>query len=521
MRRISTPTAAQDLFGPGKHGFRNGDPANAILATRLQAEWFNALQEEVASLVEQAGIVLDPEDSTQLLKAVRKLRGGTVNFGFWQWSAVGANPEEGRVTLDNADPAMASSLLIAESSAESLDYSTSLGLLRAGDTVSIQERDAATVSHRYRVTGPAVDHGAYRSIPVSYVSGSGGAPAVDAMLSVLLTQAGASDAAVPLFAVQWWPSRASIPAGYAPADGQALSRATFPDAWAGIQAGNVPTVAEATWQATPAERGKYTSGDGASTFRLPDYNGKAAGSLGAVFLRGDGALSAAVSGAIQRDALQDFTGAVANVGAAYTVGPSGAGIAEIKNYTTGGFAGSGGSGGKFDIDLKVSNVARTASETRPLNVTGCWVVKLFGAVTNPGSADAAQLATDYAALAALIGAGPRLTKEYVSPSQTIVAGGLITLTHNLGAVPKSVSLEYVCTVATDGYSVGDVIDFSNVTYIHTSATTTGFNITKTATELLIRVGANGPAFVTNKTTGAAVALSNIAPNFKLVARAMA
>ena len=42
MRRISTPTAAQDLFGPGKHGFRNGDPANAILATRLQAEWFNA-----------------------------------------------------------------------------------------------------------------------------------------------------------------------------------------------------------------------------------------------------------------------------------------------------------------------------------------------------------------------------------------------------------------------------------------------------------------------------------------------
>ena len=70
MRRISTPTAAQDLFGPGKHGFRNGDPANAILATRLQAEWFNALQEEVAGAVEQAGAALDPENSGQLSAAI-------------------------------------------------------------------------------------------------------------------------------------------------------------------------------------------------------------------------------------------------------------------------------------------------------------------------------------------------------------------------------------------------------------------------------------------------------------------
>jgi hypothetical protein len=41
---------------------------------------------------------------------------------------------------------------------------------------------------------------------------------------------------------------------------------------------------------------------------------------------------------------------------------------------------------------------RTASETRPLNVTGCWVIKLFGAVTEAGSANAAQLASDFANL---------------------------------------------------------------------------------------------------------------------------
>lgn len=70
MRRISTPTAAQDLFGPGKHGFRNGDPANAILATRLQAEWFNALQEEVSTAVEQSGAPLDPVNNGQLSAAI-------------------------------------------------------------------------------------------------------------------------------------------------------------------------------------------------------------------------------------------------------------------------------------------------------------------------------------------------------------------------------------------------------------------------------------------------------------------
>lgn len=73
MRRISTPTAAQDLFGPGKHGFHNGDPASAVLATRLQAEWFNALQEEVASVIEAAGFALDPANNSQLAAAIGKM----------------------------------------------------------------------------------------------------------------------------------------------------------------------------------------------------------------------------------------------------------------------------------------------------------------------------------------------------------------------------------------------------------------------------------------------------------------
>lgn len=56
----------------------------------------------------------------------------------------------------------------------------------------------------------------------------------------------------------------------------------------------------------------------------------------------------------------------------------------------------------------------TANENRPLNVTGCWIVKLFGAVTNPGAVDAAQLASDLVALTARVStleSNQKLTKE--------------------------------------------------------------------------------------------------------------
>lgn len=174
--------------------FVDEDPVNGTPGSLIPANWGNAVTKELLAVIQAAGLAPSEEQQDQLLKAVRKLRGGAVNFGLWQFSATGGNPAAGRLTLNNADPALASALLIAESSAEALDYSPSLGMLRAGDTISIQERDAATVSHRYRVTGPAVDNGTYRSIPVSYVSGSGGSPAVDAMLSVLLTQNNAAEA---------------------------------------------------------------------------------------------------------------------------------------------------------------------------------------------------------------------------------------------------------------------------------------------------------------------------------------
>ena len=60
-------TATQD----GK--YTDGSVAGGIAATRLRAAAFNAMQEELAHIVESARLALDINDMTQVLKAIQKL----------------------------------------------------------------------------------------------------------------------------------------------------------------------------------------------------------------------------------------------------------------------------------------------------------------------------------------------------------------------------------------------------------------------------------------------------------------
>ena len=171
-------------------------------------------------------------------------------------------------------------------------------------------------------------------------------------------------------------------AGWIPGDGQLVSRATFPDLAAAVADGVVPVVSEAEWLADPLKRGAYTLGDGATSIRVPDYNGKSAGAIGAAFLRGDGALSVD-NGAIKASQnkthahafqspqyLGSETGTASFLGATTTVTPV------FPRYTT----------------------AEGGVEANPTFVSGCFIIKVFGAVSRPGSVDAAQLATRLAAL---------------------------------------------------------------------------------------------------------------------------
>ncbi|EHB2443121.1 hypothetical protein JYJ56_003366, partial [Salmonella enterica] len=73
MHRIDTPTAQKDKFGQGKNGFTNGDPATGRRATGLNSDMWDAVQEEVCTVIEAAGIQLSKGEHTQLHAAIGRL----------------------------------------------------------------------------------------------------------------------------------------------------------------------------------------------------------------------------------------------------------------------------------------------------------------------------------------------------------------------------------------------------------------------------------------------------------------
>lgn len=76
MYRIDVATASDSLPSPTSPGpnvdgyFSDGNPGLAVPATVVPAEWLNMIQEEVAGLVEAAGLSLDKADRGQLSDAV-------------------------------------------------------------------------------------------------------------------------------------------------------------------------------------------------------------------------------------------------------------------------------------------------------------------------------------------------------------------------------------------------------------------------------------------------------------------
>ncbi|VVT52689.1 Phage tail fiber protein [Kosakonia radicincitans] len=71
MHRIDTPTAQVDKFGAGKNGFTAGNPQTGTPATDLDEAFFDTLQEELAAVIENAGIALDKTQKNQLLTALQ------------------------------------------------------------------------------------------------------------------------------------------------------------------------------------------------------------------------------------------------------------------------------------------------------------------------------------------------------------------------------------------------------------------------------------------------------------------
>ena len=183
---------------------------------------------------------------------------------------------------------------------------------------------------------------------------------------------------------EWHSLTGKIPAGGVPYCGQIVTRATYADLWAYVQAqGLVKT--EDEWQAANSSKGGnvpfYSSGDGSTTFRMPKIEGYV---KGASVIEQAGTYIAEglpnIKGTFGRD---DQEGNVAS-GAFEPVKASGANTAS---------AGSDGNCWAFDFDASRSNpIYGNSSRVTPETVHVLYGVYAFGEITNTGTLDAETLA---------------------------------------------------------------------------------------------------------------------------------
>ncbi|HAU4368549.1 TPA: hypothetical protein F6W26_11525 [Citrobacter amalonaticus] len=192
-----------------------------------------------------------------------------------------------------------------------------------------------------------------------------------------------------------WASRAFVPSWGVIMDGQLLNRADWPELWAHAQM-HTP-IEDADWLADPTKRGAYSNGDGATTFRVPDYNGVQQGSYVGLYGRGDAgggyvAQSVIINGApdikgrfgnvanitgknypIPFNGAYDAFSLVSGVSRGYTLGtlPSEQQQVTIDPYSV-----------LVDFSASKSNAAYgRASDVRPNSFIGVWIVRASGGFT--------------------------------------------------------------------------------------------------------------------------------------------
>lgn len=179
-------------------------------------------------------------------------------------------------------------------------------------------------------------------------------------------------------------SRAFIPAFEVVSDGQLLNRADYPDLWAYAQL--LSPIEDSLWLSNIYQRGRYSTGNGTTTFRVPDRNGIQEGSLRALYGRGDGGNSAA-NGQVFDSAAPNITYAsphtmVTLASAPGQVATNGA----IQSITSTDDVAPVGAGGKyistnFDASRSSPIYGRSTDEILTRNFVGVWTIRAHGGFT--------------------------------------------------------------------------------------------------------------------------------------------
>lgn len=188
-------------------------------------------------------------------------------------------------------------------------------------------------------------------------------------------------------------SRAYIQPYEVVSDGQLLERELWPELWAYAQM--LSPVSDEQWLADPHQRGKYSLGNGSTTFRVPDRNGVQAGSIPSLYGRGDGtgngSANSGADGQIFDSAAPNIIGTITMHGSQ----ASGLGATSIQSLT-GAFSGLELQGSYNELTSTASSIARSygvasldASRSNSVygrsdneimgrNFVGVWVIRASG-----------------------------------------------------------------------------------------------------------------------------------------------
>ena len=202
---------------------------------------------------------------------------------------------------------------------------------------------------------------------------------------------GGNSAGLPLLSMIW-STLGTAESGYLDAsrDNGLLSRAAFPGAWDKIQtalkAGSTTVVDDAVWtaerDANGGTCGRYSTGDGETTFRIP--------LLRRVYVRAADAGGGLAPGVWQGDQLETHAHLIsAKLGADNVAISTNAPNANpTMNGTAAGLSGTNSAPAVLADKLYTGT---SGSETRPVTIVYTPLIKMYGAVADAGEADIAGL----------------------------------------------------------------------------------------------------------------------------------
>lgn len=250
-------------------------------------------------------------------------------------------------------------------------------------------------------------------------------------------------------------TRAYIPPYELPLDGQVVNRSDWPELWAWAQM--TTPISDADWLESPSKRGSYSTGDGTTTFRLPDWNGVQSGSIPAVFFRGG---VSAADMTIQQNAAPNITGRTGLVLVSQSTNSSGSLVDNWANFWS--TAQSGGTSSdvyrenSLGIDASRSSGSygrNSTTEVYPNHVSGVWLVRASGGFVAAN--------TQWSVLNG---------DATLPPSSTVVRGGAVKSGYTVGgALRKEVSLTSYETIGGSTSQSGAEILTGSASYKFTDA----------------------------------------------------